>query len=382
MVITPAGRALGVGGLTLLCAGAALRNPEILTLGVVCVITLIAGTAWIGLRPRLEVQRDLVPSLVCEGEPARATLTVRNVGARTSSALTAVEQLTSGQLTVDVPRLAPGSEHRVGYRVPALRRGRHSIGPLMVGRTDPLHLLSAGHAEAESMTITVHPRLHQIPPLPAARAKDNDGPSVGHGARGGVAFHSLREYRPGDPPQLIHWRTTARLGTLMVRSLVTPTEPRLWVVLDTRPSAFQDVEAFEDAVRIAASLCIAACDTGHPLTVSCGIGSIPAPIPHGPAGRRKVLELLAVVERAPGSSEPAPAVLASAEDNASVAVVTGRVPGSAFLDPFSGGGSFRSVNLIAVGRSDVEPPSAAGARVFNARTSADFAALWTAGAYR
>ena len=42
---------------------------------------------------------------------------------------------------------------------------------------------------------------------------------------GSMAFSSLREYAPGDDPRQIHWRTTARLGRLVVREHVDTNEP-------------------------------------------------------------------------------------------------------------------------------------------------------------
>ena len=50
-------------------------------------------------------------------------------------------------------------------------------------------------------------------------------------------FVSLREYVPGDDPRLIHWPTTARVGTLMIREHVELRRPEFTVVLDTAPEA-------------------------------------------------------------------------------------------------------------------------------------------------
>src|SRR5690606_37164541 len=45
-------------------------------------------------------------------------------------------------------------------------------------------------------------------------------------------FHRLREYRTGDSPQSIHWRTSARRNELMVREYHQSRDRHLVVILD------------------------------------------------------------------------------------------------------------------------------------------------------
>ena len=78
-----------------------------------------------------------------------------------------------------------------------------------------------------------------------------------------MTFSSLREYEPGDDPRRIHWRSTARTGTLMVRELIDTTEPTTTIVLDTRTAAMTP-GAFEHAVEVAASVAHAAVLAGRP----------------------------------------------------------------------------------------------------------------------
>ena len=66
-------------------------------------------------------------------------------------------------------------------------------------------------------------------------------------------FAALRSYEPGDDVRQVHWRTSARLGRLVVQQFEQPWQRRTTVVLDVRRTA-HDPESFERAVSAAASV--------------------------------------------------------------------------------------------------------------------------------
>jgi uncharacterized protein (DUF58 family) len=68
-----------------------------------------------------------------------------------------------------------------------------------------------------------------------------------------ASVRSLREFRQGDSPRLIHWPTSARTGKLMIREFESEGLPGFDVLLDLT-SAWQSEEQFELAVSIALSL--------------------------------------------------------------------------------------------------------------------------------
>ncbi|MDR1077170.1 MAG: DUF58 domain-containing protein, partial [Propionibacteriaceae bacterium] len=69
-----------------------------------------------------------------------------------------------------------------------------------------------------------------------------------------VAFHALRDYVVGDDLRHIHWRTSARIGKLMVRQFEETRRSHLVVCLSQAPQDYDSPEAFELAVSVAASL--------------------------------------------------------------------------------------------------------------------------------
>src|SRR6266496_4536858 len=69
-------------------------------------------------------------------------------------------------------------------------------------------------------------------------------------------LHSVREYQQGESLRMVHWRSTAKRGQLMVRELEDSPRDEVAVVLDADPVAVVG-ESFELQVRAAGSLLLA-----------------------------------------------------------------------------------------------------------------------------
>src|SRR5262249_30698585 len=117
------------------------------------------------------------------------------------------------------------------------------------------------------------------------------------------------DYRPGDSPRWIHWRTSARVGQPMVKEFEQQNEQDLAVLLDPwlprTKVAPEQREALEQAVRVAAPLCLGAC-RGH------GRRLLPGRTPglrEGPASVKLLRELLEQLAVLRASSEGALAAL-------------------------------------------------------------------------
>ena len=279
-----------------------------------------------------------------------------------------------------LPSLPPGASTTAAYPLPTDRRGVYPVGPLAIGHTDPLRLMRLGGDYASTTVLQVHPRVHVVAPLPTGRSRDMDGPTSSSAPRGGVAFHSLREYEPGDDPRLVHAKSSARTGTLMVRHNVVPNEPRMMVVLDTSAAPYacrRPVDAgFEDAVRVAASLAVSAVDHGFPLDLRTTAGAL---VRTDRAFRRTaLLDLLAGVACARRRPRAGGAAGHGAPRRGRVARRRHRPPGPGAARvrrprpaPVPDG------SLVHVGpqcRPRPEPPR--GALVLDVATGADFAAAW------
>ena len=168
--------------------------------------------------------------------------------------------VSAGEVDISVRRLPGMSSRQIELAVDTSTRGVLRIGPAQIRRSDPFGLAFRRRQLGADAVLRVRPRVYPLVPTAAAPRRDPDGQS-GRGTTGGLLFHTLREYTPGEDLRMVHWATSARAGQLMVRTHIDPSEPAATVVLDTRPDAFPPgpagAAAFEDAVDAAASVVVA-----------------------------------------------------------------------------------------------------------------------------
>jgi uncharacterized protein (DUF58 family) len=147
-------------------------------------------------------------------------------------------------------------------------------------------------------------------------------------------------------------------------------------VLDTSAGPYTD-ESFEDAVRVAASLCVAACDGGFPLQFRTTGGSA-AVCDRSGEGRAAILDVLAGV--VPSADDPGITELprmVPGEEGVSLGVVTGQRSPEQLSSVSAVRSRFDMVSVVLLGeRFERAAPTVAGAFVVNCGTSDDFAVVW------
>lgn len=181
--------------------------------------------------------------------------------------------------------------------IPTSRRGIWQLGPWRVLRVDPFALFTRQVGAVEAVDVVIVPRIHA-----ASLAQVPIGLSEMRGTQelGTTTFASLREYVVGDELRHIHWRSSAKTGTLMTRQYVDVTRPRIDFVFVDDTRAYGDDEEFERAVDLTASLISVALLSGLDTGLTSTSGE-KARMSRGAMGA--ALDLLAVVQRVATTTE-------------------------------------------------------------------------------
>jgi uncharacterized protein (DUF58 family) len=251
-----------LGGGALLGAGLLLGYRALTGIGTAAWVALGVAATAVVLRPRVAVERRLEPDRVSVGEPALVRLAVKNVGALPTPGFDATQPLDEDAVRVRIAPLASGQRRVVHAVVPTQRRGLVRLGPVLAERRDPFGLLRRAEPLCDGAWLWVRPQVYSLPALPIGKVLDFEGRLTDAAPRGSSTFAALREYLPGDDPRFIHWRSSARVGTLLVREQVDTTEPTTTIVVDTRRSALDEAQ-FEEAVSLAASVVTASRRAGQ-----------------------------------------------------------------------------------------------------------------------
>jgi len=322
-VLTRSGLGAVVSGVVLLTLGWWWGYEE-LVIGGAAVFGLLLMAVWVSQRPlRATVRRHLPAVRIPRGDPIVVVYRLRNATRFRSGQATIVDGCDGIESRVAIPPLAPTSDHEVVGGIGTRRRGVFEVGPLELERVDPFWLTVGTRRHADTDTVIVHPKVYDlVGPQGAVRVVESESVLRRATADPMSGFVSMREYVSGDDPRMIHWPTTARTGTLMVREHVEVRRPEFTIVLDTAESV-GDEDGFEETVDVAATLAVHAIRSGLDVvvrTTSAEHGGRPTPL----RSEAEVLDLLTPVQRSDdGDLVPVAALFTRGFDHTSVVMLTG-----------------------------------------------------------
>jgi len=266
-VVTPLGWVVLALVPVALAVGYALGWVELVVVGwATAVLAVIAVVYLIGRSP-FEVSLELAHRRVVVGEPARGAVRLRNPTGRRVLGVTVEIPVGVGLAELAMPSLRPGASFTNDFAIPTLRRGVIPVGPVRTVRADPIGLVRRELIWTDTQDLVVHPRTVGVPSTSTGLIRDLEGRPTRDLTSSDVAFHALREYQAGDERRYIHWKSTAKTGTYMVRQFEQTRRSHLVVALSLATSDYATEEEFELAVSVAGSLGVRAIRDGRTVSV-------------------------------------------------------------------------------------------------------------------
>lgn len=299
--------------------------PGVVGLGTVLAVLLVVALVGVLVPAPASVRRAAQPARVERLGEASARITVTNASTWLPLTISGHDRVGTEQVAFDVPALAPGASASTEVPIPTERRGVVDFGPLTLHRTSLVQLMHTSTEHGSRTQVVVEPRILDALGMPPGRRRGHAG-ADDQIAHGGTDLVSLREYAAGDDLRRLHWATSARRGTLMVREDADPSAPHLTVLLDDDADSYTG-EQFEEAVDVATSLLATAAGAEHPSRLLTTSGQLDVSVPAlgvgaGPAGLDpRVLGQLARIGTT-GRGLPG-AVFASSPDIVAVVTATG-----------------------------------------------------------
>lgn len=353
------------------------RYPFLRALGAIALGAVLAAVLLASRGPAVRVQRSVYPDRIERGRPALATLRVSNPGSRRQAEFVAVDTAGSAVRSIRVRALPPGGAAVYHYELPTSVRGRLTVGPLTLRRTDPFGLAHNRAVTGDTATLRVHPR--RLP----ARIRVGGHPRHHHEAatdnhtlRGSMDLQDVREYVPGDEVRHLHWKATARTGRLMVRDLTDPEQPRFTLLLDNRPDVLP-AAAFEEAVELAASLLVVTAKAGQysRLVTSSGLD---VPVLGGAHAARRLLDELTDLRQGGDSAAVVPDRLRSSRPAGGtlVVVTAADTTPAAFAELRL---RYSTVSVIALTGTGHRSTAVTGVRMLQVDSAAEAIRRWNEG---
>jgi uncharacterized protein (DUF58 family) len=330
-VLTRSGLTAAIAALCCAVAGLAWHYEELMIVAIGTAVAL-AMSLWTS---RVKHGADLVRMIgsprVARGDPIRVVYRATNTGRRRSPSAVIVDRCDGAVARIGLPAIGGDDRTEVAGLIPTRRRGVFEVGPAAVERIDGLGLAIGRREIVDVGTVLVHPRLHPLTGPYGAMHTVEDEAVIRRSASDPLSgFVSLREYVEGDDPRLIHWPTSARVGTLMLREHVELRRPEFTVVLDAAAEV-ADAADFEEMVDVVASIAVHALQSGVEVMVRTTAREFPGSI--RPMTRdTQVLDLLTPVHQASHESVMSLAeIFRSGLDHTAIMLITGtKGPSSTF----------------------------------------------------
>ncbi|NJM07826.1 DUF58 domain-containing protein, partial [Candidatus Gracilibacteria bacterium] len=187
----------------------------------------------------LTLQREVLTTRANVGEHARERLAITNRWPLPKLWVELQDQSDMPQHAPGFVAYIPGGQRtRLIARTLCTRRGRFTLGPSTLISGDPFGIVRLTRRFHETSEIVVYPQTFALPHFALPSAELPGGQETRSRTFNVTpAVATVREYAPGDSFNRIHWRSTARVGQLMVKEFELDPTADIYIALDMQERA-------------------------------------------------------------------------------------------------------------------------------------------------
>ncbi|HWM91483.1 MAG TPA: DUF58 domain-containing protein [Thermoanaerobaculia bacterium] len=185
------------------------------------------------------------------------------------------------------------------------KRGHHRFPHAHVSSLFPFGFFRKGVRYPVDLDLLVFPEVFEAGAMNRPEAVHQMGEDASRRAGWGHGLHSLRQFRQGDDPRSIHWKQTARTGSLVYMERESEQSRRLAILFDNGVGELADDDARGRFERLVSETATAALDhLARGYEVELVTRDRILAFAGGARQRLAILEALALVEAQPPTPEP------------------------------------------------------------------------------
>jgi uncharacterized protein (DUF58 family) len=254
---------LAAGALLLFVAGTNVQSGWLFVMSSLLLGAVAAGIVLPARMVRGVAVERRTPAEAFVGEQVRVDLVVssRARGARLSVML---RDPHIAPAIVFLPAIRPEETLIASTPRRASRRGVVDGGTVQVASSAPFGVAEVRRSVRAAGRTVIFPRVVPVRSFPLLEGAPSQGEASAVGGRGhGHDFLGVREYQRGDSLRHVHWPSTARHGSLIVREFEQDLPGRLIALIDTWADAGEEETALDLCCAVVASVSLAAFRSGH-----------------------------------------------------------------------------------------------------------------------
>ena len=268
--VSPLGWAVTALAIAALAAFGLLGWHELLAMTVV-LTTMLASAVILSLgNTSFKATIDVSEKRVTVSDTVQVEVHVDNPGSVPTASARGDLPIGDDHERFTISTLAAGQSRQTNVEFTAIRRAILPIGPLSIRKGDPFGLVRHEKKLVDQINVFIHPQTVMLNTLNAGIPRDLEGQPSGEIVDDDLDFYGLREYEPGDDVRNVHWLSTAKTGSLMIRQYEATRRTDTALTISVNPDDYMDAREFELAVSIHASIGVRCLQQHRPVSTQAG----------------------------------------------------------------------------------------------------------------